>query len=126
MASNGGRTFEGHPLSQHMCFLCSSPIVASLHSQAAIDVVTQLEAASRQLRGLHRCLVVEELIPVISSAAAIVKRVLQQVYTLAFNPSISHVLKQKSEQQEFRQCGVDLLSSGGPLKLTLQLLVEVR
>lgn len=97
--------------------------------QAAIDVVTQLEASSRQLRGLHRCQVVEELIPVLSSAAEVVKRVMQQVClpcSFDLNRPTFYVLKQKTEQQEFRQCGVDLLTSGGPLKLTLQLLVEVR
>ena len=64
--------------------------------QAAIDVVAQLEAATRQLRGLHRCKVihqnhqpvevlnvfckvVEQLVPVLFSAAAVVQRVTQQV-----------------------------------------------
>jgi hypothetical protein len=47
--------------------------------QAAIDVVTQLEAALRRLRGLHRCKVVDELVPALSSAAAVVQHVKEQV-----------------------------------------------
>ncbi len=109
MACGGSRSSEGDSRSPHVHPFVSSSRECVLPSQAAIDVVAQLEAASRQLRGLHRCQVVEELIPVLSSAAAVVKRVMQQ----------------KSEQQEFRQSGVDLQSSGGPLRLTLQLLVEV-
>lgn len=81
--------------------------------QAAIDVVAQLEAATRQLRGLHRCKVidqnhqpvevlnlfckvVEQLVPVLFSAAAVVQRVIQQVapypilsYPRTLNPSRS-------------------------------------
>ena len=37
----------------------------------------------------------------------------------------SHDMLQKAEQQEFKRCGVDVQCSGGPLVLTLQLLVEV-
>ena len=47
--------------------------------QAAIDVVTQLEAAARRLRGLHRCKVVDEVMPALSSAAAVVQHVIEQV-----------------------------------------------